>query len=112
MANTRARQLRLNQTDAEKKLRSKLRELKIEGFHFRRQAPLGKYIADFACHSAKLVIECDGGQHGGARVSWKDSNRTAWLESQGYEVMRFWNSEVLENIEGVMLVIGKELGVK
>src|SRR5690606_699407 len=63
MANERARALRRNQTEAERALWQKLRVLKAEGFHFRRQAPIGTYIADFACHSLKLVIEVDGGQH-------------------------------------------------
>ncbi len=112
MANESARQLRSNQTDAERKLWSKLRELRTEGFHFRRQAPVGKYIADFACHSANIVIECDGGQHADGKIMAKDDERTAWLESQGYKVLRFWNNDILLNIAGVMQVIRNELGLE
>jgi very-short-patch-repair endonuclease len=80
--------------------------LEAGGFHFRRQAPIGKYIADFACHSARVVIEVDGGQHNEPRGIDRDDARTAWLESQGYRVVRFWNNDVLSNIEGVMREIG------
>jgi very-short-patch-repair endonuclease len=84
--------------------------LRTEGFHFRRQAPIGTFIADFACHSARLVIEVDGGQHGAARNAQADAERTVWLESQGYRVLRFWNFEVLGNIDGVMRVVRDTLG--
>jgi very-short-patch-repair endonuclease len=97
--------LRANQTDAERALWKKLRGLKSEGFHFRRQAPIGNYIADFACHSALLVIEVDGGQHAEAKGIARDDARTAWLESQGYRIIRFWNNDVLGNIEGVMIEV-------
>jgi very-short-patch-repair endonuclease len=105
VSNERARQLRSNQTDAERVLWRKLRLLKSEGFHFRRQAPIGKYVADFACHSAKTVIEVDGGQHGHPKGIAGDDARTEWLESQGYRVIRFWNNDVLGNIEGVMTAL-------
>ncbi|HEY4343818.1 MAG TPA: endonuclease domain-containing protein [Parvibaculum sp.] len=109
MANEKARRLRAEQTDAERKLWSKLRELKADGFHFRRQAPIGKYIADFVCHSCNLVIEIDGGQHNEKEGLKRDAERTAWLEGQGYKVLRFWNDEALTNIEGVMQVIRNDL---
>ncbi len=112
MANEKARQLRLNQTDTEQKLWSRLKELRAAGYHFRRQAPIGSYIADFACHSANLVIECDGGQHARDEVLEKDAARTAWLESQGYKVLRFWNNDVLANVEGVMQIIRLELDIE
>ncbi|ARJ64865.1 hypothetical protein WV31_03815 [Magnetospirillum sp. ME-1] len=105
MANARARWLRANQTDAERALWRRLRELKAEGFHFRRQAPIGSFIADFACHSARLVIEVDGGQHAEGVQADYDERRTAWLEVQGYRVLRVWNSDVLGNIDGVMRVV-------
>ena len=105
MSIERARHLRLNQTDAERALWKQLRFLKADGFHFRRQAPIGKFIADFACHSARVVIEVDGGQHNEAEGIARDDARTEWLESQGYRVLRFWNNDVLSNIEGVMTEI-------
>jgi adenine-specific DNA-methyltransferase len=89
-----ARVLRRSPTDAERKLWWILRSLKPLGMHFRRQAPIGNYIADFAWHDGKLVIEVDGGQHAQARQAY-DVRRTAWLESQGYRVLRFWNIDVL-----------------
>jgi len=75
--------------------------MKAKGLHFRRQAPIGKYVADFCCHSARLVIEVDGGQHNEETGLARDAERTAWLESQGYRVVRFWNNDVLENMDGV-----------
>ncbi|HMM15189.1 MAG TPA: endonuclease domain-containing protein [Parvibaculum sp.] len=111
MANERARTLRRNQTEAERALWQKLRVLKAEGFHFRRQAPIGTYIADFACHSFKLVIEVDGGQHNEKSGLARDAERTAWLQGEGYRVLRFWNNEVLTNIEGVEETVRRELGL-
>ncbi len=103
MSVERARKLRTNQTDAERVLWRKLRELKSEGFHFRHQAPMGEYIADFACHHARVVIEIDGGQRGATKQIERDTSRTEWLESRGYTVLRFWNNEVLQNLDGVMV---------
>ncbi len=111
MANKNARRLRADQTDTERKLWLKLRELRAEGFHFRRQAPIGKYIADFACHSFNLVIEVDGGQHNEEDGLKRDAERTAWLEGEGCKVLRFWNNDVLTNIEGVEETIRRELGL-
>jgi very-short-patch-repair endonuclease len=82
-------------TDAERKMWWILRSLKPLGMHFRRQAPIGNYIADFVWHEGKLVVEIDGGQHAEAQRSY-DERRTAWLKSQGYRVIRFWNNEVLK----------------
>lgn len=100
MSKARARELRANMTDAERRLWSKLRRKQINGHRFRRQVPIGPYIVDFACLASRLLIEVDGGQHG-VDVE-RDIRRTAWLESQNFRVLRFWNSDVLGNIEGVL----------
>ena len=92
-----AKRMRAEPTEAEAKLWLMLKELKQPGFHFRRQAPIGPYVADFACLSRRLIVEVDGGGHGGMR----DFTRDAWLEFHGYRVLRFWNHEVLENVQGV-----------
>ena len=97
---TRARTLRHGPTDAERKLWYLLRSLKPLEIHFRRQAPIGIYIADFAWYAGKLVIELDGSQHAEARQDY-DKQRTAWLESQGYRVLRFWNNDVLKSPRSV-----------
>lgn len=90
-------------TEAEKRLWSKIRRDQIDGLSFRKQVPIDEYIADFACLPIKLVIEVDGGQHD-AQKEYDDA-RTAYLESRGYRVLRFWNNEVLGNIEGVLTVL-------
>ena len=105
-----ARRLRRSQTDAERKLWSRLRERRLCGTRFRRQHPIGPFIADFCCTEAKLVIELDGGQH--ALITRSDSERTAFLARQGYRVIRFWDSEPLSNTEGVLLRISEALGVE
>ncbi|MFN3575562.1 MAG: endonuclease domain-containing protein [Tabrizicola sp.] len=98
----RARKLRAEMTPQERRVWAKLRELnRMLGLHFRRQAPIGPFIADFADLGRRLVIEIDGGGHGGER----DAARDEWLASQGFRVLRFWNPEVPGNIEGVMQVI-------
>ncbi len=94
----RAKELRTNSTEAEKLLWNRLRAKSL-GHKFRRQEPIGNFIADFVCHEKKLVIELDGGQHAEAP---KDLHRTAELNKAGYQVIRFWNNEILENIEGVV----------
>jgi very-short-patch-repair endonuclease len=99
------KKLRQNPTDAEQKLWHHLRRKQIDGLGFRRQYRLGDYIVDFICLPARLIIEVDGGQH--ALQVERDDARTAWLESQGFRVIRFWNNEVLGNIEGVVHVIGE-----
>jgi very-short-patch-repair endonuclease len=105
----RARQLRRNATGVEKRLWWKLRELNAQGYHFRRQSPFRAYTLDFVEHDARLVIELDGGQHGEATRRSRDTHRDAVLASQGYRTLRFWNSEVVENIEGVFETIVREL---
>ena len=97
-----ARALRKRLTSQEVKLWVKLRELKPLGHHFRKQAPIGRYIVDFASFGARIIIEVDGGQHGmrdGVRL---DRERDSFLRSQGFRVLRFWNSDVDHNLRGVM----------
>lgn len=101
----RARRLRRDMTDAEKKLWWHLRRVPIENTHFRRQATIGRYFADFACHEKRLVIEIDGGGHATEEQAAADATRTAYLRAQGYRVLRFWNHEVLNDIDAVMLAI-------
>jgi very-short-patch-repair endonuclease len=105
-----ARRLRRDQTDAERKLWSRLRDRRLYGTRFRRQHPIGPFISDFCCTEAKLVIELDGGQH--ALQKQSDAERTAFLEGQGYRVIRFSDNEALTNTEGVLLRIVEALGVK
>ena len=101
-----AKKLRINSTDTEKYLWKYLRERQLEGFKFRRQHPIGKYIVDFINLERKIIIEVDGGQH---LENKKDKLRDKWLEEKGYEVLRFWDNEVLTNIEGVLESIRKKL---
>ena len=97
-----ARRLRAEMTSQERRVWGKLREVnRLLGTHFRRQAPIVRFIADFADYGRRLVIEVDGGQHGGAR----DIERDEWLRREGFVVLRFWNNEVDGNIEGVMRVV-------
>ena len=100
---TKARILRKNSTDAEKGLWQCLRSRQLNGYKFKRQAPIGNYIVDFVCSSAKLIIEIDGGQH--QEQLEYDSIRTAYLESSGYKVVRYWNNEVLTDIESVLTAL-------
>ena len=95
-----AQDLRHSMTDAERRLWSRLRDSQL-GVRFRRQEPIGTYIVDFVARRARLIIELDGGQHS-AEI---DTARTAFLESRGFRVVRFWNNEVLQNQEGVLCVI-------
>lgn len=106
---TRARELRAHMTDAERLLWFKLRELKQIGYHFRRQSPFWMYVLDFVEHRAKLVVELDGNQHGLPDQSRKDEKRDALLRSEGYLVLRFWNSDVNENLDGLVEGIVREL---
>jgi very-short-patch-repair endonuclease len=97
-----ARRLRLNTTGAEKLLWQRLRTFETSGTHFRRQVPIGPYVADFACLAARFVIELDGSQHGLESERTKDEARTRWLEAEGYRVIRFWNNDIVENLDGVL----------
>jgi very-short-patch-repair endonuclease len=94
-----ARQLRREQTDAERAL-FRLRDRRLKGLKFRRQAPVGDYIVDFCCEASRLIIELDGGQH--ATRSAQDERRSSDLTARGYLVLRFWNHEVLWNMDGVL----------
>jgi very-short-patch-repair endonuclease len=103
----RSRTLRKEMTIAERLLWKALRNKQLNQYKFRRQHPYGKYILDFVCLEAKLVIEVDGGQH--QENTMYDQNRSMWLERQGFKVLRFWNNEVLNNLDAVMQVIWHEL---
>jgi very-short-patch-repair endonuclease len=97
-----ARRLRANATSAEDRLWRHLRRLPIYGSHFRRQVPIGPYIADFACMAARLITEIDGSQHGTDAGIARDNERTQWLNQEGYRVIRFWNNDLSHNIDGVL----------
>ena len=99
--------LRHNRTDAEKQLWAVLRQHGLNGFHFRQQHAIGKYIVDFCASREKLIIELDGRQH--AEQAAYDAERTAFLKSKGYRVIRFWNDEVLDNLDAVVSKILKAL---
>jgi very-short-patch-repair endonuclease len=101
----RARELRHNMTDAERTLWRELRRTAL-GARFRRQAPVGQYIVDFACLEARLIVEVDGGQHAESR---NDERRDRCLASQGFRVLRFWNNDVLGNMRAVLEVIVEAL---
>src|ERR1043166_6920659 len=93
-----ARRLRRNQTDAERVLWFRVRDRRLNGLKFKRQVPIDKYVVDFSCAEAKLIVELDGGQH----ATCDETNRTVVLEAMGYLVLRFWNNDVLQNTEGVL----------
>jgi very-short-patch-repair endonuclease len=105
-ATSRARQLRVDQTDAETKLRHRLRNRQIAGCKFVRQEPIGRFVCDFVCRERKLVIEVDGGQHSEAKA---DIARDDTLVHEGYRILRFWNNDILGNIEGVLQTIESKL---
>src|SRR5262249_19465057 len=98
-----ARRLRRQQTDAERILWFRLRDRRLGGWKFRRQMSLNGFVVDFCCPDARLVIELDGGQH--ATRTKEDEARTRDLEASGYLVLRFWNNEVMRNLEGVLEAI-------
>jgi very-short-patch-repair endonuclease len=106
----RARELRRQQTPAEQALWQQLRAKRFSNFKFRRQQPMGRYILDFVCFEQKLIIELDGGQHAEAREY--DAQRDAWLQQQGFRVLRFWNNEWSEQSEAVMESIWQALQEK
>ena len=96
-----ARNLRKKQTPQEEKLWNILRNRQILDFKFKRQYPIGNFIVDFVCREIKLVIEIDGGQHNTQKGILYDKERSEYLQSVGYKVLRFWNNEIDDNIEGV-----------
>jgi len=98
----RARTLRANTTDAERKLWYALRDRRFAGYKFRRQVPIGPYVADFICYAERMVIEVDGGQHADSE---SDARRDRWFGQNGFRVLRFWNNDVLKNLEGVLTVV-------
>ena len=100
-----ARTLRRRQTEEEQKLWARLRDRRLNGLKFRRQAPCGPYVADFLCEEASLVVELDGSQHGEALNREADVTRTIALNRLGYEVLRFWNVDVKTNLDGVLDLI-------
>jgi very-short-patch-repair endonuclease len=101
-----ARRLRANQSDAETVHWNRIRNRQIEGHKFVRQQPIGGYICDFVCREKLLIVEVDGGQH---NESAADVVRDRRLNEEGYRVVRFWNNDVLENLEGVLVTIHTEL---
>jgi very-short-patch-repair endonuclease len=103
----RARALRQRMTDAERRFWQIVRGQQIDGLRFRRQVPIGRYIVDFACQEARLIIEIDGGQHDAA--SPDEFERSRFLAGQGYRMLRFWSNEVLQNPEGVLTSIALAL---
>ena len=105
----RAQELRNNPTAAERKLWMHLGGRRLDGHKFTRQATVGPFICDFMCRERGLVIEVDGGQH--AERTEYDSERTRYLEQEGLRVVRFWNNDVIENIDGVLQAITTELGM-
>ncbi len=102
-----AKHLRNNLTDAEKLLWYRLKSKQLNNLKFRRQTPIGPYSIDFVCFPIKLVIELDGSQHAEKKNKIKDQYRDAWLKKQGFKVLRFWDNDVLLNIEGVLEKIYK-----
>ncbi|PXA89934.1 endonuclease [Caulobacter sp. D4A] len=96
-----ARRLRRDQTDAERLLWSVLRGRRLDGFKFRRQVPIDRYVADFVCVEARLIVELDGGQHAEDAGRAYDAARTEVLEACGYVVLRFWNDAVRYELDGV-----------
>ncbi|HEY1747590.1 MAG TPA: endonuclease domain-containing protein [Xanthobacteraceae bacterium] len=105
----RARRFRQTANDAEQLLWGKLRRFGLEGSHFRRQVPIGPYVADFACLAARVIIELDGSQHGTRPNALRDDARTRWLHREGYRVIRVWNNEIIQNMDGVLERIYAEL---
>ncbi len=102
-----ARKLRRTQSNSEAIFWREVRGRLLGGYKFRRQVPIDKYIADFVCESARLIVELDGHQH--ADTQDADAVRTAVLERQGYRVIRFWNHDVYDNLDGVMIEVLREL---
>ena len=106
--NPHAAELRRNATECEKRLWAALRNRQLDGFKFRRQATIGAYVVDLLCVERRLIVEVDGGQHSDEA----DLSRTRFLEGQDYSVIRFWNHEVIENLDGVLASIRQALPIK
>ena len=104
---TRARAMRREPTPAERRLWTALRGAQLDGLKFRRQVPLGAYIADFACLYPRIIIECAGGQHADSAY---DAARDAWFQTQGFQVIRLWNGEILDHPDDVADLIRLRLG--
>lgn len=104
-----AKKLRANTTPHERILWRALKDLQIEGSHFRRQAPIGPYIVDFFCAAKRLIIELDGGHHNEDDTAARDRDRQRWLENEGYRVVRFWNFEIATDLTAVLERIYIEL---
>ena len=102
---TRARELRTNATPPERMLWRELSARKVLGVRFNRQVPIGPFVCDFVARSAKVIVEVDGGQHTGEG----DAARTRYLGAQGFRIIRFWNNDVLQNLDGVWTVIEEAL---
>ncbi len=98
----RARRLRKDLTDSERKLWQALRRDQFRKLHFRRQHPIGSYVLDFYCPALRLAIELDGGKHSNEEYRARDERRTRWLSSKGIMLLRFWNSDVMSNFAGVL----------
>ena len=105
-----AKTLRSDATDAERRLWSRLRDRRLSGHKFVRQLPVGPYIADFACREADLIIELDGSQHGDEQGAGHDARRAEVLAGHGYRIVRFWNIDILKNMDGTLEAILAELG--
>jgi very-short-patch-repair endonuclease len=102
IAKNNARRLRQNSTGAEQRLWWLLRDRRLAGYRFRRQYPVGPFVADFACTRHRLIVEADGSQH---LDSEADARRTAFLERAGWRVLRFWNNDIANNTDAVLSVI-------
>jgi very-short-patch-repair endonuclease len=105
---SRARAMRRSPTDAELRLWRLLRDRRLSGLKFRRQVPIGPYIVDFLCVGARLIIEADGSQHG---ESGRDEARDAYLAAQGWNVLRFWNHDILQNRDMILDTILAKAGL-
>jgi very-short-patch-repair endonuclease len=109
MANERARTLRKSMSESEWKLWRELRKRQVGGHRFRRQHPIGPYVVDFVCLEQRFIVEVDGGHHSETAQVEYDGRRTEWLEREGYRVFRVWNTEVFDNLDGVVETIWTEL---
>src|SRR3954468_3705664 len=104
-----AKKLRANTTPHERILWRALKEIPTDGTHFRRQAPIGPYVVDFLCPAKRLIIELDGGHHNDDEAAQRDRERQAWLEKEGYRVVRFWNSDITTDLNAVLEQVYVEL---